>query len=193
MKEKVKTVQYRRKQEGRTNYKKRLNLLKSGIPRLVVRKSLKHINAQIVKYYPEGDKVIASVNSKALEKFGWRGKGNIPGSYLTGLLLGKKAKQDKNIKKAILDIGMLSPVKGSKVYAVLKGATDAGIEMPYSEEVVPSDDAIQGKNIEGYARKLKDSNPERFKKQFSGYLKNNFDPTMIQKNFNEVKDKIIGK
>ena len=42
------TVPFRRKREGKTNYKKRLGLLKSKSLRLVVRKSNKHILVQLV-------------------------------------------------------------------------------------------------------------------------------------------------
>ncbi|EEZ92675.1 MAG: hypothetical protein BJBARM4_0725 [Candidatus Parvarchaeum acidiphilum ARMAN-4] len=38
------------KNEKRTNYRKRLELLKSGIPRLVVRKTDKSVIAHIVEY-----------------------------------------------------------------------------------------------------------------------------------------------
>ena len=38
---------YRRKREGRTNYKKRLALLKSGQPRLVIRRSNRYLQFQL--------------------------------------------------------------------------------------------------------------------------------------------------
>ena len=57
-------TQYKRKREGKTNYKKRLKLLQSRTTRLVIRKSNKHIIAQLTNYYPDGDKVVVGVNSK---------------------------------------------------------------------------------------------------------------------------------
>ena len=42
-------VQYRRKRELRTNYRKRLNLLKSGLTRLIARPSNKHLVLQLCK------------------------------------------------------------------------------------------------------------------------------------------------
>ena len=63
------TIPFRRKKQGKTNYKKRLALLKSGKLRLVVRKSNKHMLAQIVKYGDKGDEVLKSVTSKDLLKF----------------------------------------------------------------------------------------------------------------------------
>ena len=43
-------IKFRRKREGKTDYRKRLKLLLGGKPRLVVRKSLKNITAQIAVY-----------------------------------------------------------------------------------------------------------------------------------------------
>ncbi|MBU0471429.1 MAG: 50S ribosomal protein L18 [Nanoarchaeota archaeon] len=138
---------YHRKISGRTNYKKRLELLKSGKDRLVVRKTNKHLIMQIIRYEPAGDKVVVSANSKELTKEGWKNScKNLSACYLTGLLLGKKAK-DKKLTQAVLDIGLQTPVKGSKLFASLKGIIDSGISIPASKEVFPNDDRISGKHI----------------------------------------------
>ena len=63
------TVKYRRKREGRTNYKKRLELLKSGSPRLVIRKSNTSITLQLVMYESDGDKVLITYTSKKFRIF----------------------------------------------------------------------------------------------------------------------------
>ena len=60
----TRSVPFRRKREGRTDYKKRLAMLKSGKARLVVRKTLKNIYAQIIKYDAKGDIIIASACSE---------------------------------------------------------------------------------------------------------------------------------
>jgi large subunit ribosomal protein L18 len=65
------TVKYRRKREGRTDYKKRLALLKGKTNRLVIRKTNTKIILQIVNYEPEGDKVIITTTSSELKKLGW--------------------------------------------------------------------------------------------------------------------------
>ena len=59
---------YKRKKLGKTNYKSRLEHLKSNIPRLIIRKSLKNIWSQIVEYTPTGDKVLISAHSRELNK-----------------------------------------------------------------------------------------------------------------------------
>ena len=75
MKDKRRVIPFRRKREGKTNYKKRIAFLTSEKPRLVIRKSLKNITAQIVIYEPKGDKVIASACSAELTKLGWKFSG----------------------------------------------------------------------------------------------------------------------
>jgi large subunit ribosomal protein L18 len=145
------TVPYRRKREGKTNYKKRLELLKGKEARLVVRRTNKHIIMQIVEYHPDGDKILLGVSSKKLESMGWKHSGkNIPAAYLTGLLLGKTA-ATKNITKAHLDLGLRTPMSGSRLYAALKGTIDGGLDVPASKDVFPADDRITGKHIQNEA------------------------------------------
>ncbi|MEM0489452.1 MAG: 50S ribosomal protein L18, partial [Candidatus Bathyarchaeia archaeon] len=123
-------VPYRRRREGKTNYRKRKALIVSGKPRLVVRGSLKNIIAQIIVAKPHGDEVIVSAHSRELIKYGWRApRGNVPAAYLTGFLCALKAKS-MGVKEALLDIGLHTPSKGSRVFAALKGAIDAGLAIP---------------------------------------------------------------
>ena len=150
-------MQFRRRREGKTNYKRRLKLLLSKKVRLVVRRSLKYIVAQLIKF-DEGrsDRVIASATSKELKKFGWKyACDNLPSAYLTGLLIGKRA-IEKGIEEAILNIGLYTSTKGARIYAVAKGAIDAGLKIPISEEVIPSEERIKGKHIADFLPKFKD-------------------------------------
>lgn len=147
------SVKYRRKREGKTNYKKRLSLLMSNKNRLVIRKFLKNISLQLVEYFPEGDKILISAHSRELEKLGWNiNRGSIPAAYLTGLLFGKKMKE-KKINDAILDIGMQRSLKASRIYAALKGVIDLGINVPHSKEILPGEDRISGKHIQDHTKK----------------------------------------
>jgi len=152
---------FRRRREGKTNYKKRLKLLLSGKPRLVVRKSLKYINTQIIVFDEKGDRTLVAANSKELKKLGWEyACDNVPAAYLTGLLIGKKALK-KGIKEAILDIGLYPSTRGSRLYAVVKGAIDAGLHVPCDEKMFPSEERIRGKHIASYLEKFKDM-PNKF-------------------------------
>ncbi len=187
MAKKIKFVQFRRKKQGKTNYKKRLGLLLAGKPRLVVRKSLKNIWLQVVEYTKEGDKVVLAAHSKELKKAGWNMCcSNIPSAYLTGFLLGKKA-AEKKIGQCVLDIGLYPSIKGNRVYAALKGAVDAGIKVPCSKEVFPADERIKGGHIAKFAAKAKQEK-DAYKNQFS-----KADATGIENQFEETKQKIEGK
>ncbi|MEA3229777.1 MAG: 50S ribosomal protein L18, partial [archaeon] len=106
--------QFRRRREGKTNYKKRLNLLLSGKPRVVVHKTNTKLIVQIIESDYGKDKTVVALESTFLVKSGWKHSMNsIPGAYLTGLKLAVDAKS-KNIKNAVLDIGLLTPTKGAK-------------------------------------------------------------------------------
>ncbi|RLE51347.1 MAG: 50S ribosomal protein L18 [Candidatus Methanomethylicota archaeon] len=184
-------VPFRRRREGKTNYRKRLKLILSGKPRLVARKTINYIIAQIVEAKVEGDRVIAAAHSSELRKFGWKAScDNTPAAYLTGLLAGYRALK-AGVKEAVLDIGLHRPTKGARVFAILKGAVDAGLSIPHSEEILPSEDRIKGEHIANYARILKEENPMKYEKHFSQYLKRGLEPENLPSHFEEVKENII--
>ena len=138
-------MMFKRKRKQRTDYKKRLSLLKSGKTRLVVRKTNKNIIVQFVNYDKNGDKIVCSAHTNELKKYGWDcARRNLPAGYLVGLLAGVKA---KGIKNAVLDRGFIPPIKGSLLYAVLKGVLDAGIDVPHSEDIFPREDRLKGEHI----------------------------------------------
>jgi large subunit ribosomal protein L18 len=146
MKKSTSIIQLKRRREKKTNYKKRLALLKSEKTRLVIRKRLSNISVQFINFDSKGDQTIASAFSTELKKLGWVKRGNIPAAYLTGLLAGKRAKE-KKIEEAILDLGLQTSTKGSRLYAALKGVLDSGVNIPHSESILPNDDRIKGKHI----------------------------------------------
>ena len=139
---------FKRRREGKTDYQKRLRLLKSGKPSLVVRRSLKYITTQITEFNIQGDKVLVSATSKELKKLGWHfGCDSLPAAYLTGYLLGKKI--NGKVKEAILDTGLQNAKKNRVLYSALKGSIDAGLKIPVKEDVFPDQEKIRGKHIKG--------------------------------------------
>ncbi len=142
-------VKLRRHRDGRTDYRRRLNLLKSRKIRIVIRKSLKNIKVQFVEYNPKGDKILVSaVSNELIKNYNWKySTATISASYLTGLIAGKKA-IDKGIKQGILDIGRNPPTTGNKLFAAIKGIIDAGIECPHDNSKIPAEDRILGKHID---------------------------------------------
>ncbi len=185
-------VARRRRREGKTNYHKRYKLVRNKHIILVIRKTNKYINVQFVYPTPIGDYTIASAHSRELIKlFGWRGgTKNTPAAYLVGLLAGLRASK-LGIKEAIADIGLHRPVKGSKVFAVIKGVIDGGVKVPVDQEMLPSDDRVKGVTIAEYAKMLSEKDPEKFNRQFSMLLRSGFDPRNIVEHFEHVKNAII--
>ncbi|PIN80119.1 50S ribosomal protein L18 [Candidatus Woesearchaeota archaeon CG10_big_fil_rev_8_21_14_0_10_30_7] len=187
MKNKIKTVQFKRKRKGLTNYKKRQQLLISRQCRVIVRKTNKHLILQAATFDPKGDKVLITITTKDLEKQGWKGNTkNTSAAYLIGLIFGKKAKE-KGIKKLIPDLGIYTPVKGCKLFAALKGIKDAGAEISLSETVVPSEDRIKGQHLVKWAEKANEKDPNHFKK----YAKKTLDIKKLVQHFEEIKNKIL--
>jgi large subunit ribosomal protein L18 len=163
------TVRYRRKREGRTNYKKRLELLKGKTERLVIRRTNTQVIMQIVQYAEDGDKVLITTQSNELLKKGWKHScKNTPAAYLTGMLIAKKAKA-KGIETAIVDLGLQTPLKGSKLFAAVKGAMDNGLKINANAEIFPADNRIKGEHISKYldAHKNLTSDFEKLKKELS--------------------------
>jgi large subunit ribosomal protein L18 len=140
-------VKFRRRREGKTNYYRRRSLLVSRRPRLVVRKTNSRTIVQIIDANVVGDMTVASAVSSELTKYGWTaGTSSLPTSYLTGYLAGLRAKA-RGVENAVLDIGLNPPVKGSKIYAALKGAVDAGLLVPHNPDILPDDSRVSGEHI----------------------------------------------
>jgi large subunit ribosomal protein L18 len=160
-------VPFKRKKNQKTNYKKRLAILKSNKPRFVVRLSNSLVRCQLINYKIDGDVVVDSAISKDLVDLGWKGNlKNTPAVYLTALLLAQKIKK-KNIKEVVFDLGSKNYKSKSKIFAALKAIIDSDIKCAYDKKAFPEDNRINGKVIDDY-------------------LKNN-----ISKQFEDVKNKIL--
>jgi large subunit ribosomal protein L18 len=186
----VYTPTFRRIREGKTNYRKREKLLIGKKDFVTVNVSDENVSAQLIRPDLLGDKVMASVHSNELLSYGWKGsRKNIPSCYLVGLLLGKKCLQ-KKITRAILYIGKRHFT--TKIAACLKGLSEAGLEMPFSENIIPSEQRIQGNHIAEYAKKLK-ANDELYKSRFSSNIGLGLEPEKYPSHFSEVKDRIVNE
>ena len=141
----------KRRRQGKTDYHRRLRLLRSGAPRAVVRVSNTQVICQLVSYNPGGDAILHSVNGKALtDSYSWpedASKKSIPACYVAGYALGKKAVSAGN-HEAILDIGLAASSPGSRVFSALKGMIDAGLDIPHGASVLPSEESLSGKHID---------------------------------------------
>ena len=144
----------RRRQENKTDFAKRLRLLKSDTPRIIFRKTNRYIIGQYVNSKAAQDSVKVNVSSKELINFGWPEnlKGSLkslPAAYLSGMLLAKKINNKKLETKITVDFGMNRNIHKSKIYAFLKGVDDTGINIKADENkgVFPDTDRIKGKHM----------------------------------------------
>jgi len=180
---------FRRRQEGKTDYRQRRALLKSGEKRLVLRLSISHAAVQFIEASLIGDRVIASATTRELvQSYGWKAAcGNLPSAYLTGFLAGLKVKKT-GLKRALLDVGVRKPKSGGRLYAGLKGVIDAGVEIPCSEDIIPDESRIKGRHIASYWKTIGDEKEQT--RKFSKYLKMGLTPEGLPEHLEEVKKNI---
>lgn len=136
----------KRRLENKTNYLKRLNLLKSGIPRLVLRKTNRYLISQYIESYQAQDKVVFGVDSRKLVKYGWPEnlKGSlkgVPAAYLLGFLVGKKIVADK-LKTPVIDLGLYRVIPKTKIHSFIKGIIDSGVKIKDDKENFPEEERI---------------------------------------------------
>jgi large subunit ribosomal protein L18 len=142
---------FKRRTSGHTDYHRRLKLLRNGAPRAVVRVTNTQVICQLVAYQADGDLVLAATDGKALRvKYGWPAGAStksVPAAYCTGFALAKLA-QKAGHDEAVLDIGLAASSRGSRVFAALKGMVDAGLGVPHSEDIFPSEERLAGAHID---------------------------------------------
>jgi len=94
---------------------------------------------------------------------------------------------------ALLDSGLARTTTGSRVFGALKGALDGGLNIPHSEKRFFGFDKsskkldakklrknIFGGHISDYMKSLSQSSSDRYKKQFSRYIKAGLTPDKIE-------------
>ncbi|KAK2948938.1 putative 60S ribosomal protein L5 [Blattamonas nauphoetae] len=179
--------------------------------RLVVRRTNRCVIAQIILATIQGDKVLCSAYSTELKKYGIAvGLTNYAACYATGLLVArrllKKLKldtlyagvseitgKDKAVEankkgprpfKAYLDTGLVRTSTGARVFAVMKGACDGGLNVPHNVkrfvgfnrgskkfDAAVLREHIFGIHVSKYMKELQKDDPEAYKRQFSAYEK----------------------
>lgn len=94
--------------------------------------------------------------------------------------------------RAFLDVGLVRTTTGSKVFAVMKGAVDGGLDIPHNEKRFPgydkeSDDWAEtlrehvfGGHVSEYMTHLQEEDEDRYKKQFANYIKEGVDPDSLE-------------
>jgi large subunit ribosomal protein L18 len=183
-------VTFRRRREGRTDYHLRKKLIASRKLRLVIRKTAGNVNLQIVESKIDGDRVLAHAGTRELAAFGWKaGTGNLPSAYLAGFLLGQRA-AGKSLKYAVLDLNRYRITKENRLLAAMKGAVDAGLEVPHDKKVLPKAERVSGAHIAEYAQQMLKEDQSKYQAYFSKYIANGIAPEKLVEHFNEVKGTI---
>jgi len=173
-------VPFRRRRDGKTNYHKRLGLMLSERPRVVVRKTGRNLIMQLVAHGTAGDVTLTSANATELRKLGYKAAtGNTPAAYLTGLLFGTRALAAGH-SVGVLDLGLSANSRGSRAYAALMGAVEVGLDIPHSPEPLPVPARVRGEHIVAYAT----GNPTRFSRY-------GIDPKELPSHIDVVKQQII--
>lgn len=179
----VYNVPFRRRRDVLTNYAKRLALVKSGKPRMVVRASNKRVTAQFITFAGAGDVVIAQADSAELKKFGWSGRRNLPTAYLVGALAAKRA-AGKKVSEFVLDIGIKTASKSALPFAAVKGALDAGLKTGFDAKKIDMK-RVRGEHIAAYAASGKSGG------SFSLYSKEGVKAEKIPELFDAAKEKVM--
>jgi len=189
--------------------------------RLVARFTNTDVIAQVIWATMKGDKVMCAAYSHELPRYGVPvGLTNYSAAYCTGLLLARRLLQKLKLAEtykghegevtgevyhvedvegaprpftANLDVGLVNTTTGNRVFSVLKGAVDGGLNIPYSEKRFVGYNAeeksfdaaelrkrIMGGHVAEYMTALKSGDPERFKAQFSKYIEKKVDPAGLE-------------
>ena len=109
--------------------------------------------------------------------------------FLSTKLFGTKIKS--KVSEAVVDVGLRTIRKDTKLSAVLSGLVDSGLKIPFGQEVIPSPEKLDGTGTSEYSKKLNDADKDKYKIQFSKYLKSGIDPEKTNLSFEEIKKKLI--
>ncbi|KAL0322760.1 UNVERIFIED_CONTAM: 60S ribosomal protein L5 [Sesamum angustifolium] len=187
-------VKYKRRREGKTDYRARIRLInqdknKYNTPkyRFVVRFTNKDIVAQIVSASITGDMVLASAYAHELPRYGLE------------VGLSNYAAESRRPFRALLDVGLIKTTTGNRVFGALKGALDGGLDIPHSDKRFAgfSKDSkqldaevhrkyIYGGHVASYMTTLMEDEPEKYQSHFGLYVKKGLEPDNLEELYKKV-------
>jgi len=225
-------VKFRRRREGKTDYRARQRLItqdktKFHAPkyRFVVRITNKDIICQIVASKIKGDLVLAAAYAHELPRFGLKvGLTNYASAYATGLLLARRILQTIGLDKKYAgvtesdgskflvkhvsgqrplkvnaDVGLARTTTGARIFGAIKGACDGGLYIPHTNTRFPGYDKeadevdcevhrqrIYGMHVGSYMKHLKETDEQKYQKQFSRFIKEGVNPDKIEELYKKV-------
>jgi len=188
--------------------------------RLIVRFTNKDIICQIAYARIQGDIIVCAAYSHELKKYGIQvGLTNYAAAYCTGLLIGRRVLKKFNLDgiyagaeevtgeeyhvdsvdgqpsafRCYLDVGLARTTTGARLFGALKGAADAGLDIPHSNKRFPGYDSeskefnaethrkhIFGQHVADYMRLLEQDDEEAFKRQFAKYIELKIAPDSLE-------------
>ncbi|KAH1129141.1 hypothetical protein J1N35_000519 [Gossypium stocksii] len=193
--------------------------------RLVARFTNKDIVAQIIHASISGDIVLAAAYSHELPHYGLEvGLTNYAAAYCVGLLLARRVlkqlemdtEYEGNVEatgddftvepaesrrpfRALLDVGLVRTTTGNRVFGVLKGALDGGVDIPHGEKRFAGFNKdswqldpevhrkyIYGGHVAAYMKNLMEDEPEKYQSHFSEYIKRGIEPDSIEGMYKKV-------
>lgn len=160
-----------------------------------------------------GDKVLCAAESDELKRFGLTaGLTNYAAAYCTGPLIARRLlkqvgldemyagndtingeyfnvdddMQDKRPFKALLDVGLAPTTTGARIFAVMKGACDGGINCPHNTKRFPGYQRAQVEEVKNKRGKAVDS--QKTEAQFDAkVLRNHIFGNHVSTYMNQLK------
>jgi large subunit ribosomal protein L5e len=193
--------------------------------RLVVRVTCSDIVAQIVHSKIIGDVVMCAAYAHELPRYGVQfGLTNYAAAYCTGLLCARRLLTKLNLAetfkgqdevkgeefdfeaiegarsfKAYLDVGLRRTTTGSRIFAVVKGACDGGVNVPHSQARFVGFDKekgelnmevfknhLLGKHVADYMKAMSAENEDKYKTHFSRAIKAGVKPEDVEKMYKKA-------
>lgn len=199
--------------------------------RLIVRFTNKDIICQIAYARIEGDQIVCAAYAHELPRYGLKvGLTNYAAAYCTGLLMARRVLKKFNLDgiyegqteidgdeynvenndadgpnsfRCYLDVGLARTTTGAKVFGVLKGAVDGGLDMPHSTKRFPGYDSesgdfsaekhrehIFGAHVGNYMTSLQEEDEDAYKRQFGKYIKEGVSPDGLEAMYKKVHEAI---
>jgi large subunit ribosomal protein L5e len=105
--------------------------------------------------------------------------------------------------RAVLDVGIRNTTTGARVFGVMKGAVDGGLDIPHTEKRFVGYDReakeydadahrerIFGAHVADYMRTMQEEDSEKYSKHFSAYVSRGIDADALEALYESVHDKI---
>lgn len=180
--------------------------------RFIVRITNRTVITQVAYSTIEGDHIMAAAYSSELPKYGIKvGLTNYAACYATGLLCARRILTKLGLADAyegkeeldgemyaveeneegarpfrcFLDLGLGYATQGNRIFGVMKGAIDGGLDIPHCEEgkrlvgYEPSDKSLDtevlqnyifGRHIADYMADIEEEDPDFYNEKFSKYI-----------------------